>query len=148
MLEREIFIQELWKRLADVDDVVSTARNPKDPPNIGDLPCIHFFELGDRVISTSRRGASQYPVYTRVLSLVMEIFLVGVDEPSSTKSLIEIVKNTKIKVYADGNTLGKRCSEVREVDAGRILRPPVGGPVIGVGLAFEIQYVENISNLF
>lgn len=127
--------------------MIYTARNPKDPPGIDKMPCGQFFELDDVVTQESRRGGSQYPMFKRRMVLVLEVFLVGATEASASKELGKFVQDVKKSIYSDGNTLGKRC-EIRETSAGRVLRPPVGGAVIGVGLTFEIAYVEDVGKLF
>jgi len=146
MLERETAIVELWKRLAGVTGVLYTARNPVIPPKVEQMPCIQFFELGDTVEKMSMRGG--YPIYGRVLTVVVEPFVNATAEGASTKEMIEFVKLVKKAVYTGGPTLGGKCSEIHEVDASRVLRPDVGAPVSGIGLAFEIRYNEEISKLF
>lgn len=146
MLEREAIIAELWKRLALVDGVVFTARNPKQSPAESDLPAIMIFELGDAVVEESMRGG--YPIYRRALDVIIEAYVKPNDEQSASKELGLFVQEIKKQVYAGGTNLGKKCSTISETDAGRILRPPIGSPVIGVGLAFKITYVENIQLLF
>lgn len=147
MREREEIIQELWSRLAGVPGVAFTARNPKDPPSIKDMPCIQFFETEDTVESSSRRGGSSYPNHRRRMSVVVEAFMAAEEEGSSSKELGTFVQNLKKTLYVDGVTLGGLC-EIREVRTGRILRPPIGGAVVGVGLTFEIRYVEDVGRLF
>jgi len=142
--ERELIIAELWERLANVTGVVYTARNPKKPPSAESLPAIQFFELGDLVEEASSRGG--YPAYRRRVTVVIECFIAGSSESAATKELGAFVQEMKKKVYEGGATLGRRCS-ISERDASRILRPPAGSHVAGVGIAFEIRYVENISTL-
>lgn len=145
MIQREAIIQALWSRFAAVDGVVFTARNPKDPPSIENLPCIQFFELGDVVTKPSRRGATQKPSYQRVLTVVAEVFMVAQTESSASNEMMDMLEKVKSQVYSDGNSLGGLC-EIVELESSRVLRPPIGGPVIGLGIAFEIKYFEDTSN--
>ncbi len=55
MLERERMMQELWRRLASVEGVVYTARNPKAEPGVKNLPAIQFF--GSNMASCERGDA-------------------------------------------------------------------------------------------
>ena len=148
MLEREAILEEFWKRLASVDGVKFTARNPSAPPSLEDLPVIQFFELNDSVVEPSSRGASARPIYKRELQLVVEVFIKAEQEASSTKELGLFVQEVKKALFTDGVTLGRRSVELSEIETGRILRPAVGGPIIGVGLAYKIRYIENIQTLF
>ena len=125
----------------------SSDLNPKDAPSIDNLPGIQFFELGDVVVSKARRGATQKPIYKRRLTVVAELFLLATNESSANNELEVMIENVKKKIFADGNTLGGLC-EIDETEASRVLRPPVGGPVIGIGIGFEIAYIEDMSKLF
>lgn len=148
MIEREAIIEEFWRRMALVDGVRFTARNPMVPPSIDDLPAIQFFELSDSVITPNSRGASQRPVYRRELQLVAEAFIKAESEASSTMELALFVNEVKKALYVDGITLGRKHVELSEMEASRVIRPIVGGPVIGIGLTFKIRYVEDTQTLF
>ena len=146
MREREVTIAKLWSRMSEVPGVSFTARNPVAPPSIENLPAIQFFELGDGVVRMTRRGG--YPVYVRELTVVVEPFIKASTEAASSKELGEFVQEVKKKIYEGGVTLGGTCSELEEVDCSRILRPPVGEHVTGIGIALKITYIENIAALF
>lgn len=147
MVERELIIQELWKRLAGVTDVRYTARNPKVPPKVEDLPALQFFELGDTVEKVGRRGGTNYPNFHRRLRVVIEAFINPQAEGSSGKELGLFVQNVKKALFTDGSTLGKLC-EIQEVETTRVLRPPVGENIIGIGLVYDLIYVEDVSRLY
>jgi len=147
MQEREAAVSEFWKRAAATETVVFTARNPKEPPADDNLPAIQFFELEDEVASASRRGG--YPAHIRNLTVVAEMFLKAESEGSANKELYDLAAKFKAKIYEGRvNNLGGACAEISEVSAGRVLRPDVGGPVIGMGIVFRIRYIENVALLF
>lgn len=145
MLERERILAELWSRMSEVTGVAYTARNPKAPPNTDDLPAIQFFEFDDEVEEASSRGG--YPSYKRTFDLILEVFIAGSSESSSSKELGAFVQEVKKKLYAGGPTLGKTCS-FKESKSTRVLRPPAGENVAGIGIKLEIRYVEDIAALF
>ena len=147
MLEREAIIAELWSKLSSVDTVVTTSRNSKVPPAIGDLPSIAFFELADTVEKVSSRGASQKPSYRRRFKVVIESYISASSEGAATKELGLFIRKVKQQLYEDGQTLGGLAA-FKEVETSRIFRPPVGEHVIGVGFVIEIVYIEDIGALF
>lgn len=147
MLEREQLIQELWRRLAAVTGVKYTARNPKAEPSVNDMPCIQFFELEDEPTKTNSRGVSQNMAYRRKMKVVVEAFVKGTTDASASQDLGKFMQELKKSLYTGGNTLIAN-SEFLETGMSRMLRPPVGDNVIGVGIVLEIQYVEDIGKLF
>jgi len=144
MIERENILQEIWSRICSVDGVVYTARNPKKAPSVNAMPCIQMFELDDVVKDTRKRGAGQWPQNKRILSLVVELFVNATREEATTKELIDFAKCYKSKLYADGVSLGGLC-DIRELSSGKVLRPPVGGSVSGIGFAYAVHYIEDVS---
>jgi len=146
MLERESIIRELWKRMSAVEGVAYTARNPKAPPSVDDLPAIQFFELPDKVISVSQRGS--YPTYKRIIQVALEVVIAGTTEASTSKELGEFVQKTKKKLYEGGMTLGGRNCLLQETGATRVMRPPAGDNVSMIGFDLEIQYIEDTALLF
>ena len=147
MLEREQILGALWERMASVTGVKRTARNPVNPPNVDDLPCINMFELADNVVATQRRGATQPPAYKRELVVVLEPFVLGSSEPQATKELGAFVQELKKKLYEGGTTLGLKNVEIEETEMTQVLRPPAMERVAGVGISLKIRYVEDISRL-
>ena len=145
MRERELLIAEFWRRIASVTGVAKTARNPGDNPSSDDFPAIQFFELNDEITGKGRRGG--YPIYSRTLMLTVEAFLTATSEPASSKELGVFVTEIKKKIYAGGNNLNKTCTEITELGCTRVLRPPVGKNSVGIGLIFEVKYIENISTI-
>jgi len=146
MLERELILRELWKRMSQVTGVQYTARNPKAHPSIEDLPAIQFFELNDKVTGSSSRGG--YPIYKRELSLAIEIVVNSANEAASSKELGEFAQETKKKLYEGGTTLGGRNCQIAETDATRVMRPPVGENSAMIGFGLEIVYIEDTNLLF
>lgn len=145
MLERDLILKALWARMASVAGVMFTARNPVNPPNKDNMPCIQFFELDDLVTDITKRGG--LPAHKRELELVIEMFILASSEPAATKELAEFVGKVKYKLYEGGVTLGLKGVELREVSTGQILRPPDLDLAIGVGIVLKIRYVEEISKL-
>lgn len=145
MLERDSILKALWARMASVAGVMFTARNPVNPPNKDNMPCIQFFELDDLVTDITKRGG--LPAHKRELELVIEMFILASSEPAATKELAEFVGKVKYKLYEGGVTLGLKGVELREVSTGQILRPPDLDLAIGVGIVLKIRYVEEISKL-
>lgn len=145
MLERELVMEALWARMADVEGVAFTARNPVNPPNKDNMPCIQFFELEDCVAASTMRG--RVPVYKRDLDLIIEMFILAGSEPAASKELSEFVGKVKYKLYEGGVTLGLKGVEIREVSAGQILRPPDLDLAVGVGIVLRVRYIEDISKL-
>ena len=146
MLERDLILKALWARMASVEGVMFTARNPVNPPNKDNMPCVQFFELDDLVTDITKRGG--LPAHKRELELVIEMFILASSEPAATKELAEFVGKVKYKLYEGGVTLGLKDVELREVSTGQILRPPDLDLAIGVGIVLKIRYVEEISELF
>lgn len=145
MLEREEILEVLWRRMSEVSGVSYTVRNPEAPPGIDDLPAVQIFELGDEVVKVDSRGG--YPAYTRRLSVALEGFIKATKEEAASKEIMAFLLEIKKKLYEGGPTLGKRCLLV-EKSASRVLRPPAGEHSVGIGVALEIQYVEDTSKLF
>lgn len=150
MLKREVIVERFEKRMSEVSGVSFVARNPIKEPQTSDLPCIQFFELGDGVDSgkVSKRGAGTYPSYIRTLSLIAEIFIAGSSEEASSKELLAFVEEVKKKFYEGGNNLGLSGVELVERGAGRVLRPPAGDNIAGMGIELEIAYIEDTSEMF
>jgi hypothetical protein len=145
MKEREILMAEVKQRSLLVAGVARVLRNPVTPPKIGDLPAIHIFEMEDSVIQVSSRG--RYPLYTRKLIILIELFTTATTEALASETLGSFVQEFKKRLYAGGVNLGGRCSEIKETGTTRILRPPIENHSAGVGLLFEIKYIENIDTL-
>ena len=145
MLEREQLAQELWSRLASVEGVKYTARNPKAEPGVENLPAIQFFELEDQIEQVSQRGG--YPVYKRKLKVVLEAFIAATTEPSSSQELGAFIEKVKKALYGSGNSLSKTSTFTEEAGS-RVLRPPTGNNTIGLGMVLKVQYIEDTGALF
>ena len=146
MEARELIAEELHTRLASVPGTNIVFRNPKKEPTASDLNCLSFFELGDVVVKPSMMGG--IPYYIRVLNVIIEALVSSATEGASTPDLVAYVKETKKKLYADGNTLGGLCDELIEVDTSQIIRPPIGDHVAGIGMSINIKYKEDIRLYF
>lgn len=145
MLQRDKIMSEFWHRISHVEGVSWTARNPSAPPGAENMPAIQIFELSDTVTERTMRGG--YPAYKRVMRVVMEIFIKGTSEGASSSELFAFLEKVKKAMYQGGPSLGGLC-EFSEVGSDRMLRPPAGQHIIGIGLEIEIAYVENTATLF
>jgi hypothetical protein len=144
MKERETIIAELWKRIRSVSGINRTGRNPAKQPSLDDLPWAAIYELGDLVEDFRMRG--NLPAYKRRLTVIVETYINGTMEGRATEELGDFIQLLKIAIYTGGPTLGGTCSEILEADASQIIRPPIGGHAIGIGIAFDIKYTEHIEN--
>ncbi len=124
--------------------IVRTGRNPKKQPSLEDLPWCAIYELGDLVEEGRMRGG--LPAYKRRLTVIVETYIDATKEGRATEELGDFIQLLKIAIYAGGPSLGGTCNEIVEVDASQIIRPPIGGNSIGIGLAFDIIYIEKIEN--
>jgi len=140
----EAIMAEVWGRMSNVTGVVKVDRNPSKPPSIGDLPVIHLFDQDDTVISKSSRGG--YPVYKRNFTLHIATYISGLTNSSVSKELDLFIIEIKKQLYAGGATLGKTCCDFEEVLTTSYKRPPISGDIIGTGLKFIINYLEDIGN--
>jgi hypothetical protein len=129
--------------MEQVPGVSYTARNPKQPPSVEQLPCINLFEGNDVVLSKNFRGKNTV-IYKRRLEVVLETFVAGSTEPASSKELFAFVELLKAQIYQGGNNLNKKASLIDDVEYSRVHRPPIGDNVAGVGIAFEIIYIEEV----
>lgn len=146
MLLREQIMQELQDRMWDVPNVTFVARNPNVPLKPEQLPAIQFFEMIDPTEGRVEfdRG---YPIYKRSLTVIIESFIKGSTEAASSKELSNFIRELKKKLYAGGPTLGDLCM-IAEVEAGRVLRPPPGDNMTGIGFVLAISYREHVQDLF
>lgn len=148
-MDRETIVTTFWSKAAATAGVARTARNPINPPNEDDLPCINIFELEDSAADgRSSGGAIPRPVYKRELQIVAELFILSSSEPAVSKELWSFVDDFKRAIYSEGVTLGLRGVDMAETETSRVLRPPNLEKVAGVGIVFKIMYVESISSLF
>lgn len=148
MDEREVIMRELWRRLALVPTVKYTARNSKAEPDEANFPAIQFYELEDQVLPDSpQHFRGGLPAFKRKFRVAIESFISGTTEESATKELYVFIKSVKKEIYRGDGKMGLKIAVI-EVSATRVLRPPVGGHGIGLGLFFDFVYVEDISKIF
>jgi len=143
-MQREKICREFWRRIDSTPGVNYTARNPSKVPAPEDAPIIQFFELNDMVLEARQRGASQLPSYRRELTIVCEFFVSGSTEELASAELLLFVQAARLKIFEGGTNLG-RLGAISEAEDGRILRPPTGENLIGVGKAFTIEYVDDVA---
>ena len=144
--EREIALTELSDRISATTGIQFSGRNLEKEPSVNDMPCALIYELGDKIVSTTMRGG--YPAYKRELAVIVEIFISGSSEGAASKELSAFVTEVKKKIFEGGTNMGRKCSEIVETEASQIYRPSIGGNAIGMGIAFDIKYIENVQNLF
>lgn len=146
MFEREVIMEEIAYRMSNVTGVSFTARNPKTPPNADDLPAILIFEFPDEVESRGSMGG--HPIYKRRFKVVIECYLTASSEGAASTELGEFVEQIKKQIYTGGVNLNRKAAEIYESECSRVLRPPIGDNTVGLGLVFEVRYIEDIANLF
>jgi len=147
MGQRESAIRELQYRMWNVPGVGLVLRNTSQEPAVSDMPFIGIFELTDRIVEAGRRGGGVLPVYKREVDLVLEIFIAGSTEADASAELADFVSKVRAKLYEGGVTLGKRCSYITETGMSKVLRPPVGGNIAGIGISLTMTYVDDVSAL-
>jgi len=123
-------------------------RNPDKEPSVEDLAAgyvITIVELDDTVRQEKMR--TLVPVYQRELSIVMEIFVAGSSSTTASRECIAGLEAMKAALYAIPETWRKLGAVFKEVGYGRIMRPPVGNHVAGIGLELKITYTEDNTQL-
>jgi len=140
-MKREYLVQELWSRLAAISGVQTTARNPKQPPKEGEFPRINIFDLEESVDE-----AQAFRSQKLSFSLLVEFFVEASSEQAGTKELMAFADSVVGAMYQTGLKLARQghLGVIVEQKRSRVLRPPVGGPVFGLGIWFEIRYVEDL----
>jgi len=148
MDEREVILKELWRRLAAVSGGgVYTTRNAKAEPKETDFPAIQFFELEDTVLPDLPHSRGGKPAFKRKLRVAIESYISATTEGAANKELYAFIKLVKTAIYQGDGKMGLKIAIV-EVASTRVLRPPVGGNAIGLGLFFDFIYVEDVGKLF
>jgi len=145
MIEREALMSELWSRMSQVKTSIYTTRNSSIPLKLENLPAIQIFEGDDMVQEESQRGG--YPIYRRLLAVQIELCINATSEGAASKELGEFVDLCKKKLYAGGANLGGKCSRIKEVGMGAVIRPPIGDTAIAVGFEVEVLYTEEVSKI-
>jgi hypothetical protein len=144
MLKREEIIQELLTRLASTSGAY-VARNPKKEPDTSEFPYICLVELADMVEDVDHRGGM--PNYKRKIEVVVECFTVSDTDEKSSQDIMSFLESVKSNIYGGSANLGGKCATIIETESSRVLRPPIGSNAAGIGLVFEIRYIENTGLL-
>jgi hypothetical protein len=147
-LKRENIVEEFERRMNLVTGVNYVARNPVQPPAADNVPAIMIYELTDDVEEIDMRGGSQYPNFRRSLTVVTESFVAVSEAGAASKEVMAFILEQKKALYEGGATLGGKCTSVVEVQASQILRPEMGENIAGMGLVFELRYIEDTGKLF
>lgn len=148
MLNRERIIEELESRMYQVDGVGVVFRNPSADPNVDDLATgyiVTIIELEDHVELTKHRGI--VPIHSRNFRAVVEVFVSGSSDGAVSKELMAAVENVKTSLYSNSETWRTLRAVIKELGYGRVLRPPLGNHVAGIGMELEIKYVEDNTTL-
>lgn len=147
MLKREAIIAELAKRIAEVEGMTFTARNPVTRPSVEDMPVGNIFDFPATVIKTSGGGRTKAPICEMVGEILLEIYTTGTTEATSSDELFVFVETVLQAIYTDGMSLGGLDCSLRIKEFTRVFRPPVGGNAAGIGIVFTVQYVEDLNIL-
>lgn len=129
----------------NVTGVVHIGRNPKQLPDADTVPAIQIYELEDKVVEVHGRGG--HPVYRRVLTVVLQLYISAEKEGAATQELADFVKEMKKKLYEGGPNLSRKCLLIEETRKTRVFRPATGSNMAAIGIALEITYKEDISLL-
>lgn len=144
-MKREDFLQVIWQRMSEVEGVSTTARNPVDWPEVDELPRINIFDMEEDVEEGGSRRTNRCK-----LTIVIEAFINASEENAGSKELATFMQKVLGAMYTTGLKLLKNrdngVSMIKETRRSRVLRPPVGEPVFGLGIFFEIYYAEDISD--
>jgi len=154
-MKRENLVVEIMKRLYSIKtangyvfDISMVVRNPENEPEIDHMPMTNLFEFPEITIDeTKRRGASQPPIYTKEMTIVLEHWYVSASRGETTKDIYKYLSSARKAIFQDGITLGRLCSGVKETEISRVYRPPVGNNVVGIGQVLSIHFVEDFANL-
>jgi hypothetical protein len=112
------------------------------------MPMTNVFEFPEISLGEAkRRGASQPPIYTKELTVVMEHWYVSASRGQTTKDVYTYLSSARKAMFSDGITLGRLCSNVEETEVSRIYRPPIGNHVVGIGQVLNFRYVEDFAEL-
>jgi hypothetical protein len=148
VLRREQIVEELEERMVNTTGVGIVLRNPDVEPSIEDLAIgyiVTLVELDDLVTATKHRGP--VPINMRALNLVLEVFVAGSTSSAASKELIAALGVVKSSVYATPVRWKELGAVFTEKGYSRVLRPPVGNHVAGIGIEFTIQYTEDNTQL-
>lgn len=147
--EKEIAIQELWKRLSSVTGISrAPMRNPATPPKEGDYPTINFFDMAAKVEDVRNSGKTKPPIYLWNSAVVIEPFVMASTEDASTQEINLFIKEVKRRIYQDGTTLGGTCASFTETQYTQYLKPPSSRLLIGISLYFNLRYIEDTGKIF
>ena len=143
VLQRELVMAEIVRRMFLVSGHGTISRNPESPPDTEDFPAIQLFELDDEVTEQTMRGGK--PTLKRKLQVAIEMYLSASSEGARSSELAAFVALVKAELYRGKQNFNGTAEVWREISMSRILIPPVGANAIGVGIAIEIAYLEDIS---
>ncbi len=146
MLKREEIVSEIIGRLSGITGIGLISRNPSSRPDISDMPIVNVFDFPAKAVS-SRFSRNTAPLIEFELTLVLELFIAGTTEELATSELFDFYRNVLKAIFADGASLGGIGCAVTISEITRVLRPPIGGNAIGIGMVLLIKYVEDLNNL-
>jgi len=141
--QREKIMMEIERRLLLVPGVGFVTRNPESPPDQSNFPAVQIFELDDEVEEQTMRGGK--PCLKRKLQVAIEMYISASSQGARNAELNEFLSLVRRELYRTKQNFGGFASSWKEISMSRILVPPVGDNSIGVGVAIEILYLEDIS---
>lgn len=146
-LKRETLMAELVTRVANVTGNALTVRNPANRPSTDNMPLVAIMDFPARVLGTPRGSKTQKPVLKVEFKVVMEVYVAGTTEEDATSELMTFFASVLSAIFTDGCSLGGLGCLITITDFTRVLRPPIGQNAAGIGTLFNIEYVEDFSNL-
>jgi hypothetical protein len=154
MMQRELIVRELQKRLNDITvangyplTVSYIFRNPDDEPSPDTMPCVNIFEMEDTSMDFRNRGGSFPPIITKNFRVALEAWLVSTSEGLVSTDVSAFLRSERQVIFSDGVTLGGAVSIATEVEVSRVFRPGIANFVGGIGVVLEFIYIEDFSNL-
>jgi hypothetical protein len=149
-LVRDNIIKEVQKRLYEIKttngfdfDVALVTRNPEEEPSPEQMPMCQVFEFPEVTLQNSTRGGK--PIYTKELQIVVESWYNSDSQGSSTPDILKFLKYKRKQLFKDGVSLGGLASEMIEMEVSRVMRPPIGNNIVGIGQVLQIKFIEDFN---
>lgn len=154
-MKRDRIVIEIIRRLNLIKevngytfDLKMALRNPENEPSIDNMPMTNIFEFPEITLGEAkRRGASQPPIYTKELTVVMEHWYASDSRGSTTNDVYTYLSHSRKVLFLDGITLGRLCNNVEETEISRVYRPPIGNNIVGIGQVLNFRFIEDFAEL-
>ena len=149
-MQRDNVVKEVQKRIYQITtgngydfSVNKVERNPEEQPDPDSMPLVQIFEFPEITLTNSTRGGM--PIQTKELQLVVEFFYKSASQGATTPDIIKFLRYIRKTIFQDGIALGGVAKEIVETEVSRVLRPPLGNRIVGMGEVLAIKYVEDFN---